>query len=163
MKQPIVILLLLLAAVALGVVLGMEFQSYRIGEPETIVIEHVDTLIRVYTVHKYHPIPKYVHVVDSFFVYVPIPGQSDSVKVALEREEKVYEDSTYRAVVSGYMPSLDSIDVFNREVIINKETTIREPYRKHWTVTVGAQAGYGITPAGMQPYLGGGVTLGYSF
>lgn len=37
----------------------------------------------------------------------------------LPREAKVYQDSTYRAVVSGYRPSLDTISIYQRTVFVD--------------------------------------------
>lgn len=44
--------------------------------------------------------------------------RSDSVAVAIPITQKVYEDSTYRAYVSGYRPRLDSLFLFPRTQII---------------------------------------------
>lgn len=163
MSEPTRNLLALLAALVIGFALGAFLTSRRQVEPETIVITKTDTLVRVDTLHHPYPVPKYVRVVDSIPYPVPVPGTSDTVFASLPREEKVYEDSTYRAVVSGYLPSLDAIDVYRREVIINNETLIRERYRKRWSLTVGPQVGIGYTPKGWQPYAGAGLTFGYSF
>lgn len=77
----------------------------------------------------------------------------DSTDVLIPITSKVYEDSTYRAVVSGYNVSLDEMLVFPKREV----ATIRPPVKpKRWSV--GVQAGYGITPAGFQPYLGVGIT-----
>lgn len=46
--------------------------------------------------------------VDSFMIYLPF-------------ERKVYEDSTYRAVISGYQPVLEAMDVYTRETTITKQ------------------------------------------
>lgn len=46
---------------------------------------------------------------------------TDSILVYLPFERKVYEDSTYRAVISGYQPVLEAIDVYRKETIIHKE------------------------------------------
>lgn len=86
-------------------------------------------------------------------------GDSSDVEVPITRT--VYEDSTYRAVVSGYRASLEEITVFPRREL----WTVRQPVvakRKRWSV--GVQAGYGMTPAGFQPYLGVGVSCNlYTF
>ena len=70
--------------------------------------------------------------------------------------QKVYEDSTYTAYVSGYRASLDSL-VFKmpREVITIKEK------RKHKRWGGGFQVGYGLTLKGnpqFTPYIGVGVS-----
>ena len=76
----------------------------------------------------------------------------DSVEVELPIEQKEYGDSTYRAWVSGFDARLDSIYIYQpiRYITI---TTTKEPSRWSW----GIQAGMGITPKGVQPYLGLGV------
>ena len=58
-----------------------------------------------------------LHITDSILVYLPF-------------ERKVYEDSTYRAVVSGYKPILEEIDVYARETTIYKDKTspLLSPY-----------------------------------
>jgi hypothetical protein len=69
--------------------------------------------------------------VDTFMreVFVPVKQKADtvfrtdSILVYLPFERKVYEDSTYRAVISGYKPVLEEIDVYVRETTIHKEKT----------------------------------------
>lgn len=74
------------------------------------------------------------------------------------REQAVYEDSLYRAWVSGYRPRLDSIEVYPRTVyqtVTNDiyHPVIVKPKKKRWGL--GLQAGYGY-PGGF--YIGGGVS-----
>ena len=80
----------------------------------------------------------------------------DSVAVQIPITQKIYEDSTYTAYVSGYRPSLDSLILRTpREIITIKEKT--KP--KRWGV--GVQVGYGITMKGIPqftPYVGIGVS-----
>lgn len=80
--------------------------------------------------------------------------KQDSTDVLIPITQKVYEDSTYRAVVSGYNVSLDEMLVFPKREVV----TIRPPQSKPKRWSVGVQAGYGFTPAGFQPYLGVGIT-----
>ena len=80
----------------------------------------------------------------------------DSVTVQIPMTQKVYEDSTYTAYVSGYRASLDSL-IFKmpREVVTIKEHS--KP--KRWSV--GVQVGYGMTLKGtpqFTPYIGVGVS-----
>lgn len=80
----------------------------------------------------------------------------DSVDVLVPITQKVYEDSTYRAYVSGFNANLDSIFVFRRtEYITNTRVVKSKPKR----FSVGVQAGYGMTPKGFQPYIGLGVSV----
>lgn len=71
----------------------------------------------------------------------------DTVMVRLPIESKHYEGENYEAWVSGYEPSLDSISIYNR-------TIVTKP--KRWSI--GLQGGVGITPKGVQPYVGVGVS-----
>lgn len=79
---------------------------------------------------------------------------TDSVDVEIPITQKKYEGEGYRAYVSGYNPSLDSLLLF-REV---ERVTIRSP-TKSPRFSVGLQAGYGITPKGFQPYIGVGIAV----
>ena len=72
----------------------------------------------------------------------------DTIRVRLPIESKHYSTTNYDAWVSGYEPCLDSIKVYNREVIVKQ---------KHSRWSVGMQGGLGITPKGVQPYVGIGV------
>ena len=82
--------------------------------------------------------------------------------IFLPREQKVYADSSYRAVVSGVSPRLDSIEVYQRTVEITKVST-----RKEWRrFTYGVQAGVGVVmPFNSSPSFGGyiGIGVGYNF
>ncbi len=78
---------------------------------------------------------------------------ADSVAVTLDIETRVYEDSLYRAQVSGpavgsYRPSLDWIEVYGR----THKITRTETKRNRFAVTAGVGAAY--TPAGFQPTVG---------
>ncbi|MDE5774187.1 MAG: hypothetical protein K2H86_07000 [Muribaculaceae bacterium] len=88
-------------------------------------------------------------VVDTMLIVSP----RDSVAVTIPITQKVYEDSTFRAYVSGYKPALDSIEIYKRTETIY----IRSPTKtKRWGI--GIQAGCGLTPNRVQPYIGIGIT-----
>jgi hypothetical protein len=80
--------------------------------------------------------------------------QNDSVEVELPIEQKVYSDSLYRAWVSGFDARLDSIYIYQPTRYITIKTTEQQS-RWSW----GVQAGMGITPKGLQPYIGLGATF----
>lgn len=72
------------------------------------------------------------------------------------REQAYYEDSLYRAWVSGYRPRLDSLQIFQRTVYQTVTNDIYHtvvPKKKRWGL--GLQAGYGY-PTGW--YVGVGVS-----
>lgn len=78
---------------------------------------------------------------------------ADSVAIELAIESRTYEDSLYRAQVSGpamgsYRPTLDWIEVYNRTQTITRTET----KRNRFAVTAGVGAAY--TPAGFQPTVG---------
>lgn len=82
--------------------------------------------------------------------------------IYLPREQRVYEDSLYRAVVSGYDPRLDSIEVYRPTITITKIAT-----RKEWRkFSYGLQAGVGlVNPMASTPSFGWymGFGIGYTF
>lgn len=77
---------------------------------------------------------------------------ADSATVLLPMERKVYADSTYRAVVSGIGVKLDSMTVYPRTVTVTRTIPGKPP--RHWGL--GVQGGVGMTPKGIQPYVGVG-------
>lgn len=102
------------------------------------------------------------HTVDTMVVSVTeFQVVHDTAYVQLPREEVEYRDTSYRAVVSGFLPRLEELEIYQREkvVTIQTEKVVRVPDAKRWGV--GVQAGYGITPAGFQPYLGLGVSYNF--
>ena len=91
-----------------------------------------------------------------FWRFVP----DDTTRIGdtlLHRKRVVYEDSLYRAEVSGYVnPRLDSIKVFPRTVyqtVTNDIYHAVKPKMKRWGL--GLQAGYGY-PGGV--YVGAGIS-----
>lgn len=107
------------------------------------------------------PVPVLVTVIDS--ILIPYPDLviiHDTTFVKLPRESKEYSGKDFRAVVSGFQPSLDMFQVFPETRTVTR--TISAPSRKSPRWSVGVQAGYGVTlrdrriaPA---PYIGLGVS-----
>lgn len=127
---------------------------WRKKPPQTVVKTQTDTLYIRDTITAYKPVPFNVYVVDTLFVPVPVAGGRDTVWAELPREAKEYRDSTYRAVVSGYRPSLDTIDVYQRTAVVTVTERVQIPApRLSW----GIQAGVGAWNAGITPYVGIGI------
>ncbi len=102
--------------------------------------------------------PLYVEKRIADTIYVAVADtvrMRDTLYVTLPREEKVYRDSLYMAVVSGYLPSLDRIDIFRTERVVT--LTVRE--RKRWGLGVGIGPGLVISPDG-RAHFGVGVAAG---
>lgn len=132
-----------------------------IVKPDTLFIERPkETLIR--------------RALKDSIIIVPVHDTirvRDTTFVRLEREEKVYEDSSFRAVVSGYEPRLDSIEVRTKTVFItrtlpNNNNIARKAHR--FGLSFGAQGGVGYVRTfggdpGMGVYTGLGIGLTYTF
>ena len=146
---------LLCISVVLNIVLYIEHgrnKSEKVCDTTKVTV--------VDSVKKSFPVP-----VDSFVIrYItrslPIASdsatkqlRSDSVKVQIPISQKVYEDTLYRAYISGYEPKLDSITIKQKTTYITH--TIRD---KESRFRIELQAGYGLTPKGMQPYVGVGLS-----
>lgn len=82
---------------------------------------------------------------------------ADTVRLPIE-QKRYTDDSTYTAYVSGYRPRLDSITVCpRRETVVISKTETATPKAagaKKGRLTFGLQGGYGLTPKGLQPYIG---------
>lgn len=116
---------------------------------DTLIIYQTDT-VRVST-----PLILTEKVTDT--IRVPVTDtvtMRDTLYLNLPRTEKVYASEDYRAVVSGYQPSLDTIDIYKRTEIV---TITQTPKPKRWGV--GVQAGVGLnTQFKPMPYVGVGIS-----
>lgn len=123
-----------------------------IPQTDTITIIKRDTI----TIIKPQPIIQYVDRIVRDTLY-----NTDSVPVLVDVpiETKVYQDSSYRVVISGYKSELDSIYIFNKNQIhtINKIT-----YKtKKWNISPSIGFGYGMFNRKFDVYVG--LSIGYSF
>lgn len=102
--------------------------------------------------------------VDTLLISAPIAPLlvfqlTDTIRIGdtvVYREQAYYEDSLYRAWVSGYRPRLDSLMVFPKTVyqtVTNDIYHTITPKKKRWGL--GLQVGYGY-PEGF--YVGAGVS-----
>lgn len=148
--------LVFLAIMAIGVArirhLEKTIDELRNAPADTVTIVKIDTV----KVDSPVPVHHYIKERDTAFI-VLTDVKVDTVKelVFLPREYMVYKDSTYRAVVSGVQPRLDSIEVYQRNTVQTVTKTIRVPDRKRWGL--GVQAGYGYDGKRLTPYVGIGV------
>lgn len=123
--------------------------------------ERVDTLVVRDTIVQEKPVYRTISQVRT--EYVPVCDTiriQDTLFVPVPIETKVYEDSLYRAEVSGYKASLDRLEIYQQERIITQTIPVQVKERKRWGI--GVQAGYGVsTPNGkpvLSPYIGIGVS-----
>jgi len=115
------------------------------------------------TVHDTLPVTKIIrsHSTDTVYAQVDIP-----VTTSKYAGEKTLSDSVqveYQAAVSGYKPSLDSLQfkVTYPERTINTSTATTSVKKNHWGIGPSVGCGYGLTSKKFDAWLGLSVT--YSF
>lgn len=158
--KPGWILLLVAALVAAVSVLSWRL-GYRSAVAESIETPKADTLIVRDTVTVEYPVPILTTITDTLLVAYPdIVIIHDTTFVQLPKERKEYSGKDYRAIVSGYQPSLDLIQVFPETKVVTR--TISVPSRKRSHFALSLQAGYGITIQDNRitplPYIGAGLS-----
>lgn len=138
----------------LGASCGFWFRGLRPAKPVETVVQ-TDTLYLRDTIKIDRPVPRIVRIVDTMLIpVIDTVHTRDSILISIPREEKVYEDSTYRAVVSGFKPSLDSISIYRTTEIV---TITKAAPIKRWGI--GPQIGVGLSPKGAAvPYVGVGIS-----
>lgn len=132
----------LLAAICLSVALNI-WQCSRQTE-ESTVVEH-DTVWKDTTIYE----PQSAETVQTgrvVYIKVPVPGERDtitlhdSIDVPVPIVQKRYDDSLYTAWVSGFEPNLDSIRLYQTEIVTTVTKTVVKPSS---LITFGIQAGAG--------------------
>lgn len=159
------IIAILFGIIFMGCVVGAFFFGRATTRTDIVRTEvERDTIVVRDTIVQYYPKEVERVVTRTERVEVPIVHRDtirEVVEVELPIEERTYLDEEYKAVIGGYNPYLKSIEVYPKTSYINTTETITK--RKRWGVSLGVQGGYGITPQGMQPYAGVGISFGYSF
>lgn len=108
--------------------------------------------------------PRYINTLPMGVRYITLPRWvrpdtvtvNDSVDVAVAVEQRRYQGDDYEAWVSGVDPQLDSLHIMHRGTTITETRYVTQWKKKRWGVSL--TAGYGMTPHGMQPYVGVGVS-----
>lgn len=143
------ILTLFLALLVASFFLGRYTKAdVEISRTDTITIARIDT-IRLTTFKPYKVIVKdtiRVEATDTLRI-------NDTLFVNLPREQKTYRDSTYRAVISGYKPTLDSLEIY-RKTITNTITLLEKQKR----YGIGVIGGVGYSDK-VRPFIGVGAYL----
>ena len=149
--------------ILLGVIAGIVIcllngwvSCHRTTDKEVITI--TDTLVLTDTIIKFQPKPYKVTIIDT--IYLPQQPQQPQKPQkpqydTLIRQEVIYKDSTYMAVVGGIEPYLKSIEIYPKTIYVNNNTTTTIKVRSRFGL--GVQAGYGLSRNGLQPYIGVGV------
>lgn len=131
-------------------VLALVFSWSRKAMPETKVIR--DTVTVIDTLIDSIPQTFLVRFDHWDTVYFPLlvndSDLTDSIPFVIPIEKKEYRTDHYRAIVSGYKPSLDLVEIYSKT-----QTITVTPKKKRWGL--GLQAGYGY-PGGW--YVGAGIS-----
>lgn len=146
-----------LALIAVAFLLGR-----RSVKPEIVEIHRKDTVVVRDTVRETVLVPKVRYLTRVDTVLLKVPGDTVKVPVLVPISRKVYEGEDYRAVVSGFRASLDTLDIFRKTQTVTNTVVqrVEVPGKpKRWGI--GVSAGYALTPQGVKPYIGAGIS--YSF
>lgn len=146
-----------LALIAVAFLLGR-----RSVKPEIVEIHRKDTVVVRDTVRETVLVPKVRYLTRVDTVLLPVPGDTVEVPVLVPISRKVYEGEDYRAVVSGFRASLDTLDIFRKTQTVTNTVVqrVEVPGKpKRWGI--GVSAGYALTPQGVKPCIGAGIS--YSF
>ena len=127
---------------AIGIALGMLINR-TFFEPERIVETQRDTTIVRDTLLVYRPVPVKVTQKETLLVEVTDTLRvKDSLYITMPKEVKIYANDDYYAEVSGYHPSLDYLEIYQKNVVISK-TEI--PTKKNY-LSAGVEVGWCINP-----------------
>lgn len=153
MKNVVIALALISVAFLLG---------RRSVKPDIVEIHTTDTVVVRDTVRETVLVPKVRYLTRVDTVLLKVPGDTVEVPVLVPISRKVYEGEDYRAVVSGFRASLDTLDIFRKTQTVTNTVVqrVEVPGKpKRWGI--GVSAGYALTPQGVKPYIGAGIS--YSF
>ena len=155
--KNVVIAVIALALIAVAFLLGR-----RSVKPEIVEIHRTDTMWMRDTVRETVLVPKIRYLTRVDTVLLLVPGDTVKVPVLVPISRNVYEGEDYRAVVSGFRASLDTLDIFRKTQTVTNTVVqrVEVPGKpKRWGI--GVSAGYALTPQGVKPYIGAGIS--YSF
>lgn len=150
MKDVVAVIAIILALVA-GFLIGRDLNK----APTIVYKEKTDTLYIEKI--KIDSVPKEVAKIEIRTEYIPVVDTAyihDSVFIKIPIEQKTYETEDYKAIISGYKPSLDYMEVRCKEVQITHEIAKKDK----WGLGVSLGYGFGKTAS---PYIG--VSVNYNF
>lgn len=167
MKTIIYSVLVLLAGVGIGSLLP---DSCRLSSQsptplhDTVTELRIDTIVRIDTIHA--TISSFAQRLTPRTVTLSRNDVTacDSDSLRLRAVQRVYADSTFRAVISGADPRLDSLVILRSIPTVTHSITTRLPAtvsgpRNSTRWSLGITAGATLTPHGITP----GLTLGLSY
>ena len=150
------------AVAALAIIVAACFSCFYAGKRAAVAsfLPQVDTLLIYDTTELVRPVYVRERVLDTVYVAVSdTVTLHDTTFIRLPREEKVYSDSTYYAVVSGYRPSLDTLRIFAPATYITRTQIERAP---RWSLGVATGPGVLVGAEG-RIYAGWALSLGIQY
>lgn len=141
----------------------------RNNQPGKVIKIVRDTIIKYDTIPQYYPKPVEIEKVRTEYQWLPIAKivhdtvgftqfVKDSALVEVPITSKHYHGNEYDAYVSGYQPSLDSIKVYQKEVLVTERVTISKPPNK-WELDIIGGINYATSSQHWLPYAGGELML----
>ena len=118
MKNKLIIILLSVLAAALVVTNLYTVGMYTEAKNNVREIHSTDTITKIDTIRDTIPVARYTRLVRYDTITLVPDTVKDTISVLIPIESKYYATDKYRAWVSGYKPSLDSIDVFQKTMYI---------------------------------------------
>lgn len=135
--------------------IGVIMNGRGAKEPTTEIIRIADTVrvVRIDTVEIVKPVPQLVEIVKKDTIFV-----ADTVYITVPIERKIYKDSTYTAIITGYRAELESMEVYPKTITqtITQKEIAHKYVPKRWGL--GVCVGYGVTgDFRLSPFVGIGV------
>lgn len=131
---PYVILLIL------GIVAGWLCRGYHFRDEVEV---QTDTLYVPDTVFIEKFVVKEVKETDTMYVAVrDTVVKNDTTYIPLPRESKTYGDERYTAVVSGYQPSLDRLEIYLENQVVTKYVVKEQTVTDRNTLSLGIEPSY---------------------
>lgn len=138
MKKALNYILAAMLLIGAGCAIGYDAGT-RSGWPAEVEVKPDTVFVRdTFFIEK--PVYKENKVVDTMYVHVrDTVVRNDTTYVRLPRESRTYGDKRYTAVVSGYEPSLDRLDIYVESSVVT-ERVVRKP--KVNSLSAGIEAEY---------------------
>ena len=161
----------MMAMLTVGIGLGVMMVRHHAAREKERVTVRCDTVVRIDSIYIAKPVVRDSIVTRYVTRYLPAvkaeitteadtsgtEASNDSVNVILPIEQRTYTSDQYTAWVSGYEARLDSIALYTKEVVVEKEIYL-DKKRRRWVCVAGAGVGTNINN-GVSPFVG--ITVGY--
>ncbi len=123
------------------------------GERQSTVRIRIDTIVVRDTIRDTLLVPQKIYLTRVDTVYMQLPNDTVKVPVLVPIERKVY-----RAVVSGFHPNLDSMEIFPQTRVIPRTVEAASATKRRWIrFGIGVGVGYDPFKRSLHPTIQAGV------